>query len=582
MKLRLGRLALAVGLVLGIAGPLSADTQDARLEKLGDEFLDGWLTRRPHLATRLGLHGWDSKLVPVTQASVEADVRWLKQMRARLRAIPLSELTFERAQEHDLLMARIERERIDLEEVRSWERNPGFYLDLVAGSVLAVLERDFTSPCERVLLATRRLRLVPEVLRAARVNLKDPPRLYTEVAIAQFTGALSFYRTTIPALTTQCREPLLHADLAEADSLAVHAVEEFVEELRSDVLPRAGDSFALGRDLLQRRLAASELESAPVESLLAAGWRALGDTRARMAKVAGRITPGGEVALALDSVRSDAPPAGQLVPFVASQLDTIRAFLRKHAILTLPSAEDLAVRETPAFQRNLNFASMDAPGVWEKHATQAYFNVTPADSAWSDAERRDHLAFFNRSAAQIVAIHEALPGHYYQFLALQHVDSRLRQALRSTANTEGWAHYCEEMMVEQGYGAGDPRIELAQLDLALQRIGRLIAAISLHTGRMSVAEAGRMFEDSCYMAPVNAAREARRGALDPGYLAYTLGKWRILQIRDEAQAMLGPAFRLSEFHDVLLRQGGVPLPLARDGVLRELARRHRAAVGADR
>jgi hypothetical protein len=362
MKLRLGTLALALGLALGIAGPLFADTPDEGLVKLGDEFLDGWLTRHPQLATRLGLHGWDSKLVPVTQASVASDVQWLREMRARVRAIPIGELSFERAQEHDLLMARIERERIDLEEVRSWERNPGYYLDLVAGSVLAVLERDYSSPCERVSLATRRLRQVPEVLRAARVNLKDPPRLYTEVAIAQFAGALDFYRTTIPALTVECREPLLHGDLAEADSLAVHAVQEFLEELRADVLPHSVDSFALGRDLLQHRLAATEMESAPVESLLAGGWRALDDTRAEMAKVAARIVPGGDVAAALDSLRSDAPPAGALVPFVAAQLDTIRAFLRKHAILTLPQAENLKVRETPAFQRNLNFASMDAPG----------------------------------------------------------------------------------------------------------------------------------------------------------------------------------------------------------------------------
>ena len=190
MKLRPAALALAAGLVLGFTAPLLAEDLDPRFEKLGDEFLDGWLTRRPHLATRLGLHGWDTKLVPVTAASVASDLQWLKGMRARLGEIPLAELSFERAQEHDLLMARIERERIELEAVRSWERNPGTYLDLVAGSVLSLLERDFTSPCERVVLATRRLRLVPEVMRAARVNLKDPPRLFVEVAITQFAGAL--------------------------------------------------------------------------------------------------------------------------------------------------------------------------------------------------------------------------------------------------------------------------------------------------------------------------------------------------------------------------------------------------------
>ena len=582
MMLRLTALALAAGLALGCAAPLLADNLDASMEKLGDEFLDGWLTRRPHIATRLGLHGWDSKLVPVTAASVASDLRWLDGMRARLAAIPLSDLSFERAQEHDLLMARIERERIELEEVRSWERNPDAYLDIVAGSVLAVLERDFASPCERVVLASRRLKLVPEVLRAARVNLKHPPRLFVEVAISEFTGALDFYRKTIPALTTECREPLLHADLAEADSMAVHAVEEFLAELREDVLPHAAEDFALGRDLLQRRLAASELESAPVESLLAAGWAALKETRGRMAAVSERIAPGAGIAAALDSLRRDAPAESTLVPFMASQLDTIRAFLRAHAILTMPDAENLTVRETPPFRRSLTFASMDAPGVWERRATRAYLNVTPADPGWSEPQRLDHLAFFNRSGAQIVAIHEALPGHYYQFLALQHVPSRLRQALRSTANAEGWAHYCEQMMVEEGFGSGDPRIELAQLDLALQRIGRLIAAISLHTGRMTLADASRMFEERCFMAPVNAAREARRGAADPGYLAYTLGKWRILELREDARSLLGPAFSLREFHDVLLRQGGVPLPLARDGVLRELARRHHAAAGPER
>jgi len=146
MKLRLATMCLAAGLALAFAAPLSAQDLDARFEKLGDEFLDGWLTRRPHLATRLGLHGWDARLVPVTQASVASDLLWLQGMRARLGEIPLSALSFERAQEHDLLMARIERERIELEAVRSWERNPSYYLDIVAGYVLAVLERDFASP----------------------------------------------------------------------------------------------------------------------------------------------------------------------------------------------------------------------------------------------------------------------------------------------------------------------------------------------------------------------------------------------------------------------------------------------------
>jgi uncharacterized protein (DUF885 family) len=241
--------------------------------------------------------------------------------------------------------------------------------------------------------------------------------------------------------------------------------------------------------------------------------------------------------------------------------------LREHRLITLPERENLIVRETPAFQRSLSFASMSSPGVWERRATEAYYNVTPPDSDWSPDRRRDHLAFFNRYAAAIVSVHEALPGHYYQFLALKKVPSRLRQALTSGSNTEGWGHYCEQMAIEAGFGGGDPRFELAQLSLAIQRIGRLIAGISLHTQGMTYEQAVDLFETRCYMARVNAEREARRGTLDPTYLVYTLGKWRILDLRDEIRAKLGARYNAQRFHDAFLAQGGAPLPVARAGVL---------------
>jgi uncharacterized protein (DUF885 family) len=220
--------------------------------------------------------------------------------------------------------------------------------------------------------------------------------------------------------------------------------------------------------------------------------------------------------------------------------------------------------------------------VWERRATQAYLDVAPPDHPAGERERSDQLALFHPEAVQLVAIGEGLPGRYGQRLALQKLPSKLRQALVSEANTGGWGCYCEQMMVEQGYGSGDPRMELAELDLALLSIGRLIAAISLQTGAMTPEDASRMFEERCFQAPVNAAREARLAAIQPLALSETLGKWRILELRDDAQRMLGPAFRLREFHDVFLHQGAMPLPLAREAVLRELSRRHGAAAGTER
>jgi uncharacterized protein (DUF885 family) len=299
-----------------------------------------------------------------------------------------------------------------------------------------------------------------------------------------------------------------------------------------------------------------------------------------MERLADSIAPGAGVAAALDSLARDHPDPESLVATVQEGLARIRAFVRDRRLVTPPASENLIVRETPAFRRATSFASMDPPGVWETRATEAYYNVTPVDPAWSERQKLDHLGFFNRWSSDIVSIHEAIPGHYYQFLALKRAPSRLRQALGSGSNTEGWAHYCEQLAIEQGFGGGDPRYELAQLSLAAQRLGRLIVGLSLHTQGMTYEEAVRVFEEECYMAPVNAEREARRGALDPTYLVYTLGKWRILELRDELKQRMGSRFDLRAFHDAFLAQGPSPLPVVREALLRELAGVSTPAAGA--
>lgn len=574
-------LAIVIAIALGgeaFAGPDSSPEPqrprtpgrgDAAFLRLGNEFIDHVMRTRPHVATRLGVHAYDDLLIPVTQPSLDADAAWFRTFRNDLASVPRASLSFARTLEYDLLTARIERELLDLETIRPYETNPNTYLDLIASGIQSLIQRDFASPCRRMTATTRRLRQVPEVLRAARINLRNPPRIATEVAIGQFEGVLNLYRTEIAAAAARCKEPRVQADLAEADTLAVRAVQSFITFLREDLLPRSTGVYALGRETYQRKLAYDEMELTPVDTLLAQGRSALAETRARMEVLAERIAPGQGVAAALDSLETDRPEAAKLVPYVAAQLDTIRGFLRLKKLITMPMRENLIVRETPIFRRSLSFASMDAPGVWERKATAAYYNVTPIEAEWTERQKRDHLGFFNRWASEIVSVHEALPGHYYQFLARKRIRSRLRQFLNAGTNSEGWAHYCEQMAIEEGYGRGDERYELAQLSLAVRRIGRFIAGISLHTQGMTYDEAVKLFEEQCWMKPVNAAREARRGTMDPTYLVYTLGKWRILELREELRANQGARFRLREFHDAFLRQGPSALPVVRAAMLKE-------------
>jgi hypothetical protein len=293
-----------------------------------------------------------------------------------------------------------------------------------------------------------------------------------------------------------------------------------------------------------------------------------------MGELAAAIAPSGEVRAALDSIERIHPGPKDLISFVGGEMDSIQAFLRTHDLLTAPRHDHLVVRETPVFARSLTFASLDPPGVWEQSSDVAYLNVTPVDAAWSDAQRADHLAFFNRWNTRVLLLHEAVPGHYLQFLALRRMHSRSRAALGCRSNIEGWAHYCEQMALEEGFGRGDPRVALAQQWLALQRLGRLVVGISIHTEGMTEEQATAFFEEQCWMSPVTAAREARRGALDPTYLVYTLGKWRILKLRDEVRSVMGGRFSLRAFHDALLAQGVAPLPIVRAGVLHRLGGEH--------
>ena len=544
-----------------------------RFDALVDEFFDRWFAFHPQEATRLGLHRWDDQLLPLTEASVEAERTWLRAFQARLHTLSPTSLTFPQLLDRATLDGWIERQCFDLEVVRSWQRNPNTYVTLVTSPIQSLLQREFAPDCARVRSAARRLRMVPEVLRAAKINLRHPPLRLTEIALEQARGALRFYRETVPALAARCHDAMTEADLAEADTAAVRATEDFVRFLDEDLRPRSDGTLALGRDVYQRKLWADEMERTPIDSLLARGRAELERTRARMTELAARIAPAGGVPAAIDSITRVHPAPENQIAFVAAEIDTVRAFLKTHDILSRPASEHLTVRETPLYARSLSFASLDAPGVWESNANEAFFNVTPVDPRWSESQQRDHLEFFNRWNTAVVTIHEALPGHYYQALALRRVRSRVRAALGCRSNIEGWAHYCEQMMLEEGFAASDPRTALAQQWLALQRLGRLIVGLSLHTTGMTEAEAASFFEQQCWMTPITAAREARRGAIDPTYLVYTLGKWRILELRDEARAALGDRYSPRAFHDALLAQGSAPLPVVRAGVLRALAGR---------
>ena len=537
---------------------------DRAFDRVVDEFLIFSFRSQPIRATNVGIHDYDAMTPATDRAGIEAALAEVEGYLGRLEKIDAKSLGRDRGFDHAMLTSRLRGTLLDGKTIQNWKRDPNYYLSIASGGVHSLLKRDFAPLEDRGWNVVARITEIPRVLQNARANLENPPRIYTEIAISQAAGLAKFLGDLVPAQMAPVRDPVLREEFDHHLAQAVGAANDFHDWLKNDLLPRSKGDFRLGADTYAKKLLYDEMVSTPLDSLYRRGEQALRETQARMQKEANTIESGLSVNDALARLEKDAPSAPDLVPSTEAKLGAIRRYVAEHHILTPPAHEDLKVAETPVFQRSLSFASMDSPGVLETKATEAYYYVTPPDAAWSPERQKEHLGFYNPVQLEVVSIHEALPGHYYQFLSLKKCPSLVRALFGPGSNSEGWAHYCEQMMLEQGYGAGDHRYQLAQLNLALQRICRYMMGLALHTRGATYEDAEKFFEDEGYMAKVNAEREARRGTSDPTYLVYTLGKWEILDLRDEVKKREGAAFDLQKFHDRFLTYGRAPIPLIRE------------------
>ncbi|HST52765.1 MAG TPA: DUF885 family protein [Pyrinomonadaceae bacterium] len=544
---------------------------DARVAQIGDAYLRGYYAFNPSEATVAGLHDFDSQLEERSSSAVAAEVKRLRSTLAELARVPEWRLSADARYDYLVLQSHANAQLLELEDVRMWRRNPNVYNQIVSSGVDNILKRNYAPIEQRLQTVLARERQIARLLEEARANLDNPPRIYTETAIAQVGGSVDFFERVVPQMFERAGGSHLdaarRAEFHAANDAAVEAIKIFRDWLTRDLLPRSTGDFALGAENFRKKLLYEEMVDTPVPALLREGERQLRETQDEMRAVAEEVAPGRGVEVALQLLAREHPTADGLVGETRAELERIRAFIRSEEIMTPPARENLTVAETPEYARSLSFASLDAPGAFERTATEAFYYVTPPDPAWTRQQQEEHLEHFDRYTLTITSIHEAFPGHYYQSLRLRQTPSRVRSALASASFVEGWAHYCEQMMVDEGFGGNNPKLRLAQLDAALLRLCRYVVGIRMHTGGMKLDDAVSFFMREGYQARTNAEREARRGTLDPTYLVYTLGKMEILKLRDDWRARMGDSFRIGDFHDRLLSYGMPPLKILRMAML---------------
>jgi uncharacterized protein (DUF885 family) len=408
---------------------------------------------------------------------------------------------------------------------------------------------------------------MPRLLQSARENLKNPPRIYTEIALEQMPGIVSFFQNDVPAAFKDVSDPTLVAEFQETNRAAIEALTSYAAFLKTDLLPRSRGEFRIGAETYRKKLLYDEMVEIPLDRLLAIGMEDLRRNQQEFTRVAAQVDASRTAEQILNEAMRDHPSAGQLMQSFRDVLSGLREFIEKNRILTIPSNVPPIVEETPPFMRALTTASMDTPGPFEKIAKEAFFNVTLPEPAWDAKQTEEYLQGFNRGTIISTAVHEVYPGHYTQFVWIANAPTKVRKLIGCASNAEGWAHYTEQMMLDEGYGKGDLKLRLGQLQDALLRNARFIAGIQMHTGQMTVEEATEFFVKEGYQVRPVAEKEAKRGTSDPTYLVYTLGKLEILKLREDYRKMKGGKFTLQGFHDAFLAQGFPPVKIVRRALL---------------
>lgn len=539
----------------------------AEFDHLVDRYFDEYFHYNPTQGTSAGFHEYDTQLEDYALASIAARIRSLKSLLAEFERFPATGLARETAADRELVIANIRSQLLELENIRLWEKNPDKYSSGISSSVFGIISRSFAPPDERLKSVIARERLAIRLLGQARANLRNPPPVYTEVAIEQLPGIIQFFKDDVPTAFKAVTDRALLDQFHKSNQAVIDALGSYGKFLKADLLPRSKGDFRIGAENFSRKLLYDEMVDTPLDTLLEIGFQNLHQNQQALRDTAAKIDARRTPQDVLRDLEKDHPPADHLLQNFRGVLGGLRDFVVQHKIVTLPSTTLPILEESPPFARALTTASMDTPGPYEKVAKEAFFNVTLPEHNWSREQVEEHLESFNRGTIVSTAVHEVYPGHYTQFLWVQNVASKVRKLIGADTNAEGWAHYAEQMMLDEGYGNGDLKLRMGQLQDALLRNARYIVGIEMHTGKMTFEQGVDFFVKEGYQTRALALIETKRGTSDPTYLYYTLGKLEILKLREDYRKLRGTNFSLLDFHNQFLAQGFPPIKIIRRSML---------------
>lgn len=547
---------------------------DSSFSLLGKEYLKGFFDWRPEYAVALGLHDYDGKSSDWSKASIDGELERLKKFRQKLTEMDTASLSAGMYYDYRILLYAINESIFNFEEIDIFHKNPMTYAIVL--DVNMYIKRNFAPLEERLKSIIEVEKKAPQIFSSARENLADSlAKPHIETAIRMARGSASFLHEDLVIALKEIKNDSLMAEFNKANIIAITELNKFVAWLTKEKLPRSHNHYAIGREKYTKMLLYGEAITLTPERILEIGMAALEREKEVFDEAARKVNPHKKPSDVYKDLQKDHPTAENLIDNVKKNAEKIRQFLIDKKIVTIPAETRVRVTETPKYARSVGTASMDAPGEFEKDATEAYYYVTPVDTAWTPEQQEDWLNMFDHYTTDVITIHEVYPGHYLQFLHLKTSSAtEIEKIFGSYAYIEGWAHYVEKMMIDEKYGStgdtvNDAKYRLAQSAESLLRLCRLCVSIKMHCQGMTLDEATRFFMDNWHQGHKPSYQEALRGTFDPGYLYYALGKMEMLKLRSDYEKQEGSRFSLLKFHDQLLDNGMPPILFLRERLLKD-------------
>lgn len=521
---------------------------------LRDRIVSEWIRDKPGFGRGAGIHQLDGKVADYSADAIQRRLSRLERDRAALAAVDRAALSPDDALDLAILSQSIDKELFQGKDLETWRSRPQYYDDLF--SVNDYLDRAYAPLPERAKKLLEHEKAALAQIPRIRENLKSPlSKPVVEVSVKVFRGFAEYLRGDVVKILKDVGDAAFQADFAKTNAALADEAEKLSEHLRTVELPKGDASHVLGEERYKKLLLVQEGLTMPLAEFKKMGEDNLAENKAAYRALEKRV-------------RITRPKADKLLAEASRMMEDARKFIIEKKIVDLPSDERAIVKETPPFMR-WNAAFIRGPGPFDPKGLEAFYYMTMPDPAWPKKEQEDYIM----TAGTLLAttVHEVYPGHFVQALWAHRAPTNVQKMFRSYSFTEGWAHYVEQMIIDEGLGKRDPQNRLGQLRDALLRNCRVVASLGIHAEGMTLEAAEQRFVDDCFQDRATAREQAARATFDPGYFAYTLGKLQILKLRDEAKAKLGKDFSLQRFHDTLLSHGSPPIALIHDRVLAELS-----------